>query len=137
VRLQYWTPIVFLAPERYVAEGDHFAEVPLRAWSEAGYTYDPDPWQGWNDFLTPPEEMLSMNAEGDCEDYAFLAASVLASRGVSPIDIVFLTAEDGVGGHVLCATEARVFSSGDVFNRPLREWLPETRWTLPIRRRVR
>jgi len=102
-----------LSPERHIETGPEFAKVDLREWSDTAYTYEPDSFGLVGDVLTPPTRLLA-GAQGDCEDYAFFAASVLAAQGVTDIDLVSMW-KPGVG-HVVCEANGRTYSSGNIFD---------------------
>ena len=79
------SPAVYQNPERHVATGEPFASLDLREWSEE-YEWERDPVAGPVDYLTDPRTTVA-EKRGDCEDYAFVVASTLLERGVSPVEI--------------------------------------------------
>lgn len=74
IRLQRWTPLTFLVPQRYVDRDEQWETFDLLKWSREEYEWTQDPWNGYRDFARRPRE-TRREGYGDCEDYALVAVS--------------------------------------------------------------
>lgn len=129
--LDRWTPLSMAFPGRHIVTGPEFEAIDLTEWSANVYDYDADPYHPVVDYLTPPEAMLD-GAKGDCEDYAFFAASVLASKGVEDIDLVSML-KWGTG-HVVAEANGKTYSSGTVHDMTAGEFAKQNGYLLTLRR---
>lgn len=136
MKLFRWTPLVFAFPGQYVERSGFWADVDLLHWSERVYEWTEDGWNGVRDFARTPRETYE-TGRGDCEDYALVAASALASRGRT--DLHFAIVSDGVlPEHFVLydAADQRVFSSGRIYDATLKEYLDQSRYERRVTRRV-
>ncbi|MFC4360590.1 hypothetical protein ACFO0N_21810 [Halobium salinum] len=114
-RVPRWTPFVFLAPDRYVADGEFWAEFDFRTWSRRGYEWVSDPWNGFRDVAKRPRETLA-EGRGDCEDYALVAASWARARGHEGVGLGFcLESPYPWPRHAIAYDDRFVYSSGRIF----------------------
>ncbi len=107
-----------LRPERYVKPELDWSSFDLR-WFNKKFTWQEDKLFGVWDRLQPVEETLSKR-QGDCEDYAFVAASYLLSETDEPVSLAYLMR--GVEAHIVCFTDDAVYSSGKTFEWTLGQY---------------
>lgn len=130
------TPLALAWPRRYINPGAA-AELDIEQYSER-YEWRQDPAGGLIDTLKPPAAMVE-DPRGDCEDYAFLAASWAIAADQTPVALGLCTdsyllrhtvAIAGVGTGDEC-----VYSSGAVYDGldTYREQMSYDRlWVRPI-----
>lgn len=136
IRLQRWTPLTFLVPQRYVDRDDHWEAFDLLEWSREDYEWTQDPWNGYRDFAQPPRETLR-EGKGDCEDYALVAVSWAVAQGRSGIGLGFCwELPYPWPRHVIAFDDERVYSSGDVSRQSVNAWMTDSRYDYVLRRRV-
>lgn len=115
-----WTPWLYFFPQRYI-DTVSVAEIDFPAWSDR-YEWRQDGWNGLKDFAQPVQKTIETE-EGDCEDYALVAASEMKRRGAESVYLGFCFktyAGIPVPRHVVAASkdgadnyqEEVVFSSG-------------------------
>lgn len=80
------TEIENIASELYALDREKFAENVVR-WIREHIEYRPDTAIGYREYFQSPVETLRMGA-GDCEDMAFLAASILRAKGLPAYVVV-------------------------------------------------
>lgn len=136
MQLHRWTPLVFAFPDYYVERSAFWADVDLVDWSRQTYEWTQDDWNGVRDFAQSARKTYE-TGQGDCEDYALVAASVLASRDRS--DLHFAIVSGGVlPEHFVLydAGDQRVYSSGRIYDATFAEYLDESRYTHRVTRRI-
>ena len=137
MELERWTPLTFVAPGRYVSDDDRWAEFDLEAWSDDEYRWIEDPWNGFRDFARRPAETVAAG-RGDCEDYALVALAWAAAHGRDGLGLAFCFAPPYPWPtHVVAYDEDRVYSSGEVFDGTVSEWVEGSDYRFALRRRVR
>lgn len=101
----------FLRPRAFLEKDFKWDDFDIERWSEREYEWEQDPWFGLRDTVSMPSDVIR-SGRGDCDDYAFVAASYLDATTDHDIKIVVQT--DGRVWHMVCydATEERVYSSG-------------------------
>jgi hypothetical protein len=130
-----WTPFVVALPRRYVGRGDRWATFDFDGWT-AGYTWGEDEWNGWLDVARHPDDTIAA-ATGDCEDYALVAASWALARGRTPVGLGFcFRSWIPVPRHAVAYDRDRVYSSGDIREETLDEYLDRSEYTWALRRRL-
>jgi hypothetical protein len=134
--LRRWTPLTFLFPRRYVARDRSWAEFDLETWSRTEYEWREDAWNGFRDFARRPADTVSQG-EGDCEDYALVAASWAASRGRDDVGLAFCWESTRPWPtHVVAFDDRRVYSSGHIHVAEVDEWVDDSRYAFALKRRV-
>ena len=136
MNLRRWTPFTFVVPGRYVDRGDRWDSFDIETWSESVYDWTQDPWNGVRDFAKEPRECVDAG-RGDCEDYALVALSWAVAHD-----------RDGVGlgfcwnlpypwpRHVIAFDDERVYSSGEISEESVDEWMADSTYTYVLKRRV-
>lgn len=131
-----WTLLTFLFPGRYVERGPFWPTFDLEEWSRSVYTWNEDPWNGFRDFAGRPSDTVS-RGEGDCEDYALVAASWALARGHDGVGIAFCWESSRPWPtHVVAFDDERVYSSGDITRGTVDEWVADSKYTFALRRRI-
>ena len=130
-----WTPFVVALPRRYVGRGDRWAAFDLDGWT-AEYEWREDAWNGWVDVARKPDDTVAVET-GDCEDYALVAASWALARGRTPVGLGFcFTSWLPVPRHAIAYDRDRVYSSGEMCEESVDDFLDRTEYTWAIRRRL-
>lgn len=131
-----WTPLLFAAPRRFVERSEFWAGVNLHHWSESDYVWIQDDLNGYADTVRDPRATYE-RGEGDCEDYALVAACVLHSRGCLNLKFVVLS-RGYLPEHTVLydANRHRVYSSGQIHDQSLEEYLDSVEYTRYWTRRV-
>jgi transglutaminase-like putative cysteine protease len=107
------TIFIWIAPWWFVETDPEFAVVDLARWGEEKYDWTQDPLGGAIDTVRYPRDVLE-TGDGDCEDYAVFAASVLASRGVE--DLAFVSCTKGwIPDHTVLYADGNVYSNGTIY----------------------
>lgn len=136
LRPGWWTPFTFLFPWRYVETGEPWSSLDLDDWSADEYDWIADDWNGFKDFASPPRETLDLG-EGDCEDYALVAASWALTHGRDGVGIAFCIEKPRVWPtHVIAFDEERVYSSGYITTQSVDSWLDNSDYDYALRRRI-
>lgn len=136
-RLTWWTPFTFLFPSRYVDTGESVASLDLESWSRAEYDWVSDAWNGFRDFAKPPSKTLD-DEEGDCEDYALVAASWALANDRPGVGLAFCIEKPKVWPtHVIAFDDERVYSSGNISAESVESWLEGSDYDYALRRRIR
>ncbi|MFW5917993.1 MAG: hypothetical protein ACOCR0_00775 [Haloferacaceae archaeon] len=134
--LRRWTPLTMLAPRRYVDRSDFWTEFDLQEWSVSDYEWTRDPWNGYRDFAKRPVETISED-EGDCEDYALVAISWAIARDRPGVGIGFCwELPYPWPRHVIAFDEEYVYSSGDIVDESVEEYLERSVYDSILRRPV-
>ena len=136
--LDRWTPFAVLWPDRYVSDDrDLWSAFDIEEWSRRGYDWVEDDWNGILDFAKRPNETLA-DGEGDCEDYALVAASWALAND-----------RPGVGlavcwewpypwpRHAIAYDDERVYSSGHVTEESVDEFNEREGYRFALRRPLR
>lgn len=136
MEIRRWTPLTFLFPGRYVERGPFWSTFDLEGWSRSVYTWTEDPWNGVRDFAGRPSKTVS-RGEGDCEDYALVAASWALARGYEGVGIAFCWESSRPWPtHVVAFDDERVYSSGDITRGTVDEWVADSTYAFALRRRI-
>lgn len=136
-RLTWWTPFTYLFPSRYVDTSETVASLDLESWSRTEYDWVSDAWNGFRDFAKPPAKTL-VDEEGDCEDYALVAASWALANERSGVGIAFCIEKPKVWPtHVIAFDDERVYSSGNINQESVDSWLEGSDYDYALRRRIR
>ncbi|MFC5135872.1 MULTISPECIES: hypothetical protein [Haloferacaceae] len=131
-----WTPFTFLAPDRYVDRGERWAEFDLEEWSRSEYDWTQDPWNGFRDFARRPHECVEAG-RGDCEDYALVALSWAVAHEREGVGIAFCwDLPYPWPRHVIAFDDERVYSSGDIVETSVDEWVADSKYAFSVRRHV-
>lgn len=120
------TPRRFLEPVDYL-DMDRFAD---------RWEYAQDPLWGLYDIARSPFEVLDQ-AEGDCVDFARLAASHLFYNTAHDIALYVAAQRRMPPGHVIVYDGVRCWSTGEVYEESPVEYGIRTDRDLMVRRRVR
>ena len=117
--LSRWSALAFLCPERFVEAGQ-WVDFDLRTWSREEYKWRGEGWTPWNDTVQRPSETV-LSGRGDCDDYAFVAASWALARDRPGVGIAVMG--HYVGGvvprptHMVAYDDApTVYSSGSIYD---------------------
>jgi hypothetical protein len=130
-----WTPWVVVAPRRYVGRGTAWGAFDFETWTDR-YEWREDEWNGWFDIAQSPEQTRTTET-GDCEDYALVAASWALVRGRTPVGLaVCFTSWVPVPRHAIAYDRDRVYSSGEVREENVDDYLARTEYTWALRRRL-
>lgn len=136
-RLTRWTPFTYLFPSHYIETGEAMASLDLESWSRTEYDWVSDPWNGLRDFAKPPSETLE-EAEGDCEDYALVAASWALANDRNDVGIAFCIQKPKFWPtHVIAFDDEHVYSSGYISSSSVDSWLEGSDYDYALRRRIR
>jgi hypothetical protein len=132
-----WTPLVFLFPNRYVAQGPFWVEFDLERWSRAEYEWTRDGWDGLRDFAARPAETVD-RGRGDCEDYALVALSWAVAHDREAAGIAFCWESPYPWPrHVVAFDHERVYSSGEITRQTVDEWVADSsRYDFALERRL-
>lgn len=135
--LDYWTPLVFLFPGRYVARDPFWTEFDLAEWSRTEYEWTQDAWNGFRDVATPPAETVA-DGVGDCEDYALVAMSWAVANDRDGVGLAFCWEPYYPWPrHVVAFDDERVYSSGEITRGSVDEWVDDSsRYTFALERQV-
>jgi hypothetical protein len=135
--LRRWTPLTFLFPSRYVEDDAFWADFDFETWSDSEYRWIRDPWNGFRDFARRPRETVARK-RGDCEDYALVAVSWAVANGRDGVGLAFCWKWPYPWPtHVVAFDDGRVYSSGDVREQRVSEWVEESTYRFALERRVR
>ncbi|MFD1686736.1 hypothetical protein [Halobellus litoreus] len=136
MRLRRWTPLTYLFPNRYVDRDPFWAEFDFEQWSESTYEWTEDPWNGFRDFAQRPAETVSRGT-GDCEDYSLVAASWMVAQGREGTGIAFCWEPSRPWPtHVIAFEDGRVYSSGNITEGTLDDWIADSKYLFALKRRV-
>jgi hypothetical protein len=107
----------------------------FEAWSD-GYAWTEDEWNGWLDVARHPDDTVDAET-GDCEDYALVASSWALARGRTPVGLGFcFPPRSPVPRHVIAYDRDRVYSSGEIREESVDEYLHRSEYAWAIRRRL-
>lgn len=130
-----WTPLVIAAPRRYLGRGRTWESFDFESWTER-YEWREDAWNGWFDIARRPDDTVAAET-GDCEDYALVAASWALARGRTPVGLGFcFVSWLPVPRHAVAYDRDRVYSSGEVREETVDDFLDRTEYTWALRRRL-
>jgi hypothetical protein len=133
--LTRWTPFVVAWPRRYVSRDPLWRSFDFEAWSDR-YAWTEDEWNGWLDVARRPDDTVDAET-GDCEDYALVAVSWALARGRTPVGLGFcFPPRSPVPRHVVAYDRDRVYSSGEIREETIDEYLDRTEYAWAIRRRL-
>lgn len=136
MNVRRWTPLTFVAPDRYIDRDDWWQSFDLRTWSESEYDWTEDAWNGYLDIARHPRECVDVG-EGDCEDYALVALSWAVAHDREKLGLAFCWKPPYPWPrHVIAFDEERVYSSGSIVRASVDEWVDDSRYSFALRRRV-
>jgi hypothetical protein len=134
--LRRWTPLTALVPARYVDYDREWRDFDLRGWSSDEYEWTEDSWNGFRDFARRPADTVA-EGRGDCEDYALVAASWAVGNDRPGVGIAFCwELPYPWPTHVVAFDDERVYSSGNVVEASVSEWVETSRYDFAVRRRI-
>ncbi|RMB24201.1 hypothetical protein ATH50_1442 [Haloplanus aerogenes] len=137
MNLRRWTPLTFLAPDRYVDRDDWWRTFDFDAWSRSVYEWTADAWNGFRDFAQQPRACVE-TGRGDCEDYALVALASAVARERPAVGIAFCwELPYPWPTHVIAFDDDFVYSSGDIVETSVDEWVRASRYSFAVRRRLR
>lgn len=123
-------------PNRYVDRDDWWRTFNLEEWSRTTYVWTSDSWNGFRDFAQKPRACTE-SGRGDCEDYALVAISWAVAQGRDGVVIAFCwELPYPWPTHVIAFDDERVYSSGDVDETSVDEWVHDSKYSFAVRRRV-
>lgn len=136
--LKRWTPLTFISPSHYVDTDEFWSSFDLEDWSQSKYQWTQDSWNGLRDFAQLPRETVRMG-RGDCEDYALVAISWAKANHRDRVGLAFCWEWPYPWPtHVIAFDNERVYSSGRIFTKSVREWTDDSeRYGFALKRRVR
>lgn len=136
MELRRWTPLTFLVPGRYVDRDPFWSEFDLPEWSRSAYEWTQDPWNGFRDFARRPVDTVSRGC-GDCEDYALVAVSWAVAHGRDGVGLAFCWESTRPWPtHVVAFDDECVYSSGNITETDIDEWVSDSKYTFALKRRV-
>lgn len=137
MELRRWTPLTFLFPSRYVSRDPFWEDFDFEEWSHHGYEWTADPWNGLRDFARRPAETVS-RGRGDCEDYALVAVSWAVAQGREGVGLAFCFSPPYPWPtHAIAFDDGRVYSSGEVFEGTVDEWIDGSeKYSFHLARRI-
>lgn len=118
--------LMFWLPHRYLDTEIDWSKYNFYQFTH-DFDYEMDDWHGLKDTVTPVEQTLN-TADGDCDDYAAVAASYLLAETERPVRLALLWR--GAAGHVVCYTDDTVYSSGEIHRLSLRRFCAEQNYTV-------
>ena len=138
MRLDRWTPLAVLWPERYVNhDADLWSSLDIEEWSREGYDWVEDDWNGLLDFAKRPHETLA-DGTGDCEDYALVAASWALANDRSGVGVaVCWEWPYPWPRHAVAYDDERVYSSGRIIRESVEEYAERDGFAFCLRRPIR
>ena len=137
MNLRRWTPFTFLVPDQYVDRDDWWRTFDFEAWSRSTYEWTADSWNGFRDFAQHPRDCVA-SGRGDCEDYALVAIASAVARGRPGVGIaVCWEFPHPWPTHVIAFDDDVVYSSGDIVETSVDEWVRDSQYSVALRRRLR
>jgi len=137
MQLRRWTPLTFLVPDRYVGRDEWWRTFDFEGWSQSTYEWTEDPWNGFRDFAQHPRDCVE-SGRGDCEDYALVALASAVARDRDGVDIAFCWEFPYPWPtHVIAFDDEFVYSSGDIVETSVDEWVRDSTYDGALRRRLR
>jgi hypothetical protein len=135
MRLDRWTPLAVLWPERYVSRDlDLWSAFDIEEWSRRGYDWVEDDWNGLLDFAKRPHETLADGA-GDCEDYALVAASWALANDRHGVGVaVCWEWPYPWPRHAVAYDDERVYSSGHITRESVEAYAERDGYLFCLRR---
>lgn len=131
-----WTPLAFLFPDRHMSDNIWVTSLDFEKWSEEEYQWEQDGWNGFADFLTSPPETI-VSGKGDCEDYAFVAASWARSRDKDVTLTLCFEGYSPVPQHMIAAFDGNVYSSDGIrTDTTIDEYIESSKYSWAINRKV-
>lgn len=136
MEIRQWTPLTFLMPSRYIDRSDFWTEFDIKEWSSKTYKWKQDSWTGYRDFAKRPAETIS-DGEGDCEDYALVAASWALAQDRQGVGLGFCWKRfDPRPRHAITFDDELVYSSGKITRESVEEYLRRSPYKYCLRRRL-
>lgn len=133
-RLTVW---MFVDPDRYVDRGKFWSGFDLEQWSEYVYDWKQDSWDGLKDTVSDPRVVVE-TGRGDCDDYANVAVSTLLEQTDGFVGLAFMsTLAANPTGHVVAYTDTHVYSSGEIYEGSLNDFMRQSQYDVKICRTVR
>jgi len=126
------TVLSYIFPQKFV-NVDAVRDVSIEEFSDT-YTWVQDDWNGLKDVITPVNETLEIE-EGDCDDYAAVAASWAIENNREPVSFAYYF--DGYRPrHVVAVDNNRVYSSGSVVETSIEDHITESEYDWYIARTI-
>lgn len=140
MELGRWTPFTFVAPRRYAeGSGDEarfWSAFDIEEWARQQYDWTQDPWNGFLDFASRPRETIETGT-GDCEDFALVAISWALAQDREGVGLAFCWEFPYPWPrHVIAFDDERVYSSGNIVETSVDEWVESSKYEFSLRRRV-
>lgn len=136
MEIRRWPPLTILIPARYVDRSDFWTELNIEEWSSEVYKWKQDPWKGYRDFAKRPVETIS-DGEGDCEDYALVAASCALTQGQQGVGLGFCWKRfDPRPRHVIAFDGEFVYSEGEIRRESVEEHIDRSQYDYCLRWKV-
>jgi len=124
--------LIFVDPPSFI-DIDSVKHIDLQSWSDR-FSWREDPWNGLRDTAQPVPKTLQ-SGEGDCEDYAFVAASKRIEEGCTDVSLGLRL--DPTPAHVVVHDGDRIYSSGVISEEPDRDqYARESRYSHILWRNV-
>lgn len=140
-KLQRLTVLSYLTPRRFI-DTEHckyWRGFDLEQWSSELFTWEQDEFNGALDWVSHPMDTVG-TGRGDCDDYAFVAATALFHQTERPITIAYLIDLDFSGpylAHVVVYDGERVYSSGGIIDESLPVYVRKSEYEWRVTRRLR
>lgn len=132
-----WTPLTFLFPRRFIEAGQFWDDFDLRDWAAGTYEWTQDPWNGLVDFAKRPRETITDDRR-DCEDFALVAASWAVANDRPDVGLGFCWESNRPWPtHVITYDTDYVYSSGNIIEGDVDEWIADSKYAFALKRRVK
>lgn len=146
-----WTPLLHVAPERFIDTEYDWEDFDLEEWSRDEYTWESDGWYGFKDIAKPAQETIA-TGRGDCDCYAVVALSDRYAADADGLGIGWLFRFSGDPspdpdadpvervvqrlpmGHAIAYDDERVYSSGHITEETPEEFKERTDYDILVRR---
>lgn len=137
MELRRWTPLTFLFPASYVETDPIWADFDFRRWAREDYEWTQDPWNGFRDFAKRPSETVAQE-RGDCEDFALVAISWAAAQNRPGVGVGFCWESNRPWPtHVIAYDAEHVYSSGEIREVDVDDWIGASKYAFALKRRVK
>lgn len=134
MEIKRWTPFTFFMPNRYIDRSNFWIDFNLQKWSSEIYKWKQDSWNGYRDFAKRPAQTIS-DGEGDCEDYALVAASWALAQDHRGVGLgVCWKRLDPRPRHVIAFDNEFVYSSGDIRQESVEEYISRSQYSYCVKR---
>lgn len=134
--IRRWTPLTMLVPGRFVDRDAFWSTFDLETWAGESYEWVEDPWNGYLDLAKRPRRTVA-EGRGDCEDFALVSVAWAVARGRSGVGLAFCwECPYPWPRHVLAYDDERVYSSGEIRETTVEDWVAGSRYAFSIRRPI-